>query len=82
MGLLSDVMGNETLSSGLANMLRGKTFGGNTRKRDRRRTVTPMQEFRRGGKVRRTGLAKVHKGEHILTRRQARARRRPLRRRP
>jgi hypothetical protein len=28
-------------------------------------------EFKRGGKVRKTGMAKVHKGEKVLTKRQA-----------
>jgi len=27
-------------------------------------------QFKRGGKVKRTGLAKVHKGERVLTKRQ------------
>jgi hypothetical protein len=27
--------------------------------------------FKRGGKVKRTGMAKVHKGERVLTRKQA-----------
>ena len=31
----------------------------------------PMQ-FKRGGKVRRTGMAKVHKGERVLTKKQQR----------
>lgn len=30
------------------------------------------QEFKKGGRVRKTGLAKVHKGERVLTRKQAR----------
>lgn len=29
------------------------------------------QSFKRGGKVKRTGLARVHKGERVLTRAQA-----------
>lgn len=31
--------------------------------------------FKRGGKVRKTGLAKVHKGERVLTKRQAKSHR-------
>ena len=31
--------------------------------------------FKRGGKVRKTGLAKVHKGEVVLTKRQAKSHR-------
>lgn len=30
-----------------------------------------VPEFKRGGRVRKTGLAKVHKGERVLTKRQA-----------
>jgi hypothetical protein len=30
-----------------------------------------MQMFKRGGKVKKTGLAKVHKGERVLTKKQA-----------
>ena len=37
-------------------------------------SMTP--EFKRGGKVKRTGLAKVHKGEEVLTSSQARKYRR------
>jgi hypothetical protein len=34
-----------------------------------------IPEFKHGGKVRKTGLAKVHKGEEVLTAKQARKRR-------
>lgn len=37
-------------------------------------TITDSMDtdsYRRGGKVKRTGLAKVHKGERVLTRAQA-----------
>lgn len=30
-----------------------------------------VPEFKRGGKVRKTGLARVHKGERVLTKRQS-----------
>jgi hypothetical protein len=30
-----------------------------------------IPEYKRGGKVKRTGLARVHKGERVLTKRQA-----------
>lgn len=30
-----------------------------------------VPEYKRGGRVRKTGLAKVHKGERVLTKRQA-----------
>ena len=30
-----------------------------------------IPSFKRGGKVKRTGLARVHKGERVLTKRQA-----------
>lgn len=32
---------------------------------------TSGDEFKKGGKVKRTGLAKVHKGERVLTKKQA-----------
>lgn len=31
----------------------------------------PIMQFRKGGPVRKTGVAKVHKGERVLTKRQA-----------
>jgi len=34
--------------------------------------IASPPEYRRGGKVKRTGIAKVHKGERVLTARQAR----------
>ncbi len=46
-------------------------------KRERKRTVEETEpaggvaSFRRGGPVRKTGLALLHKGEHILTKRQS-----------
>lgn len=64
------------LSSGLNNLMSGKSFGGNTKSKDRRKTVQPMQEFKRGGKVKRTDLAKVHKGEQVLTKKQSKRYRR------
>jgi hypothetical protein len=33
-----------------------------------------LQSFKRGGKVKKTGLAKVHKGERVLTKKQQRKR--------
>jgi hypothetical protein len=30
-----------------------------------------MQSFKKGGKVKKTGLAKLHEGERVLTRKQA-----------
>jgi hypothetical protein len=33
-----------------------------------------LSSFKRGGKVKRTGLAKVHKGERVLTKKQAKKR--------
>jgi hypothetical protein len=33
----------------------------------------PAPEYKRGGKVRKTGLAKLHKGERVLTKRQAKS---------
>lgn len=35
-------------------------------------STTPIASFKKGGAVRKTGLAKVHKGEHVLNRKQAR----------
>lgn len=35
--------------------------------------VGPGESFKKGGPVRKTGLAKVHKGERVLTKRQAKA---------
>ena len=34
--------------------------------------VRQDDSFKRGGRVHRTGLAKVHRGEHVLTAKQAR----------
>jgi hypothetical protein len=34
-------------------------------------TNTTGQNYKRGGKVRKTGLAKVHAGERVLTKKQA-----------
>ena len=34
------------------------------------RSVGPMQSFKKGGKVKRTGLAKVHKDERVLTKKE------------
>lgn len=33
---------------------------------------SPIPSYRKGGKVKRTGLARVHKGERVLTRKQTR----------
>ena len=65
MGLLTGFMDN---------LMSGKSPLGNTRQKDRRQKTTPMQDvpqFKRGGKVRKTGLARLHKGERGLTKKQA-----------
>lgn len=54
------------LSAGLGNLISGKSFSGSTKQRDRSKKE-PMQSFKRGGKVKRTGMAKVHRGERVLT---------------
>ncbi len=40
----------------------GRRIAGNDR---------PIPGYKRGGKVKKTGLAKVHKGERVLTKKQA-----------
>jgi len=36
----------------------------------------PLPSYKRGGKVRKTGLARVHRGERVLTKKQAKRYRR------
>jgi hypothetical protein len=45
----------------------------------RNRTVAEPDSYKRGGKVRKTGKAKVHKGERVLTGKQNREYERKLR---
>ncbi len=47
----------------------GGSSGGGTNTDD---PGAPGQSFKRGGKVKKTGRAKVHKGERVLTAKQSR----------
>ena len=40
----------------------------------------PPQSFKKGGPVKKTGLAKVHRGERVLTKSQAKKYRKPTKR--
>jgi hypothetical protein len=59
-----------------ATKMRKAGKGGILRKKKRTQGSgeTPYEgtlQFKRGGKVKRTGLAKVHRGERVLTKRQS-----------
>lgn len=63
------------LGSYLSGKSDGSVFGGLAAKAGAKRS-TSMQSaepdsYKRGGTVRKTGMAKVHKGERVLTKRQA-----------
>ena len=56
---------------------RVKTYVGGMRKPNASPKLTPdvpydYESFKRGGKVKKTGFAKVHKGERVLTKKQQR----------
>jgi hypothetical protein len=53
-------------------IISGAMGGGGGKKKKKSPPSTPgqPQEFKRGGKVRKTGKAKVHKGERVLTAKQ------------
>jgi hypothetical protein len=58
-------------ASGFASGLSGGLGGGGGKKDDSDSGEVQMQKFKHGGKVKRTGKAKVHKGERVLTKKQA-----------
>ncbi len=58
----------DTIKSG-AQMLVGKQLG----RAVNNRAVKAVESFKKGGKVHRTGLAHVHKGEVVLTAAQAKS---------
>lgn len=78
-GLLSGGVQQSSKENGkLKGILKGrKKKGGPISTKSMAEGMAP--EFKRGGRVRRTGLAKVHKGEVVLTKKQARGRRRKKR---
>lgn len=51
----------------------GKGGGGSSSSTPAGRYASIPSSLKRGGKIKRTGLAKVHKGERVLTKRQVKA---------
>jgi hypothetical protein len=72
-------LGGKLLAAGSAVL---KAGGGNDKKEEDaapeaahyKSAYSRPEAFRRGGKVRKSGLARVHKGEVVLTKKQARKR--------
>jgi hypothetical protein len=77
MGLISDLTGG-TVGQHIGSAIKKKRAKASTSDTVRtsesmdRSPVAEPDSYRRGGKVRKTGYAKVHKGERVLTRKQAR----------
>lgn len=74
MGLLSSYLGGDD-SGGLASSLLKRKKKGMKRDSSHEMDHAPIADpssYSKGGMVRRSGMAKVHKGERVLTRKQAR----------
>jgi len=73
MGLVSNLMGGGSggfLSSAISRH-KSKTQSSSSSTGDTGTGGSDMDSYKRGGKVRKTGAAYLHKGERVLTKRQA-----------
>ena len=77
MGVLSDLIGAGGGSP--AKVVSGILKNRKEAKQDKKRTIDEAEaepsSFKRGGKVRKSGVARVHKGERVLTAKQDKKRR-------
>lgn len=64
--------GADAIKSGIKKLTKKKSDSSKTSTPSDQYPQNPdVPEFKKGGKVRKTGLAKVHKGEQVLNSRQA-----------